>query len=559
VASPIQRFLLMSAQYLSFIHPSFLMKKQAFPSTSGSWEAYWRERQQEWRTEPEISAERQKELAKRRTIITDIDKDIYPFTNVQLNRADIEWLLATYKLRYEAGLPSSNEEQGDPIGLDLRGATIIGGKWHDVNLSFLPLDYLNKLSIFDQVDIGMKRAFLENKYITCTIQGNANFYRASLKHADLSEMNLVQASFNMATMEGIDFCYSNLEKASFLEAMMEHANFMYAHLDNARFANAKLTKAFFHSAHLEHAVFSGAYLENADFTDANLNGADFSFTNLTKAFLIKACLDNAVLISANLKNANLSYAHLEGTNLSKAHLEKVHLHEAYIGNCNFENIVLGDENAVGPYMADVHWGNANLATIDWAQISILGDEYEARKRIEEDGVRKKRSQRLEEYRRATRANRQLMVALQNQGLTEEAARFAYRAQVLQKTVYRLQLIQPAIKFKERSNIFSAWLLSWFLFLLAGYGYRVWRSFLTYLLVITGFAAIYCLLGQRFGPHIAWYEAIVVSMTAFHGRGFSPSTFIPGDPLSIASAIEAVVGLIIEITLIATLTQRFFSK
>jgi hypothetical protein len=53
--------------------------------------------------------------------------------------------------------------------------------------------------------------------------------------------------------------------------------------------------------------------------------------------------------------------------------------------------------------------------------------------------------------------------------------------------------------------------------------------------------------------------LVVSMTAFHGRGFSPSTFSPGDPVSIVSAIEAFVGLIIEVTFIATLTQRFFNK
>ena len=61
------------------------------------------------------------------------------------------------------------------------------------------------------------------------------------------------------------------------------------------------------------------------------------------------------------------------------------------------------------------------------------------------------------------------------------------------------------------------------------------------------------------PHLAWYNAIVVSMTAFHGRGFSPSTFSQGNPLSIASAIEAFVGLIIEVTFIATLTQRFFNR
>src|SRR5713226_3956820 len=79
--------------------------------------------------------------------------------------------------------------------------------------------------------------------------------------------------------------------------------------------------------------------------------------------------------------------------------------------------------------------------------------------------------------------------------------------------------------------------------------------LAYLLVIGTFMVLYLLLD----PHLAWYEAIVVSMTAFHGRGFSPSAFSPGDPLSIASAIEAFVGLIIEVTFIATLTRRFFGQ
>lgn len=59
-----------------------------------------------------------------------------------------------------------------------------------------------------------------------------------------------------------------------------------------------------------------------------------------------------------------------------------------------------------------------------------------------------------------------------------------------------------------------------------------------------------------GTHPAWNEAIVISMTAFHGRGFFPEQFHPGDPQALAAAIEAFVGLLIEITLIATLTQRF---
>jgi hypothetical protein len=49
----------------------------------------------------------------------------------------------------------------------------------------------------------------------------------------------------------------------------------------------------------------------------------------------------------------------------------------------------------------------------------------------------------------------------------------------------------------------------------------------------------------------------VSLTAFHGRGFFAQQFSPGDPQAIIAAVEAVVGLLIEISFIATFTQRYF--
>lgn len=103
--------------------------------------------------------------------------------------------------------------------------------------------------------------------------------------------------------------------------------------------------------------------------------------------------------------------------------------------------------------------------------------------------------------------------------------------------------------------FLQYLGSLFLALVSGYGYKVGRCFIAYALVIGVFAMIYHLLGT----HPAWNESIVISMTAFHGRGFFPEQFHPGDPQALAAAIEALVGLLIEITLIATLTQRFFGK
>ena len=60
-----------------------------------TWKAYWNAQGWSWRTEPEIDAERQKFLAKRRAIVPDIGKGIYPFKDIEpeLTRADIEWLL----------------------------------------------------------------------------------------------------------------------------------------------------------------------------------------------------------------------------------------------------------------------------------------------------------------------------------------------------------------------------------------------------------------------------------------------------------------------------------
>ena len=107
--------------------------------------------------------------------------------------------------------------------------------------------------------------------------------------------------------------------------------------------------------------------------------------------------------------------------------------------------------------------------------------------------------------------------------------------------------------------FSSWLFSWFLFLLAGYGYRPSRSFLAYFLVITGFATAYYFLGHTVGPALSPLEAFVFSMTSFHGRGFFPGGIKLDDPLTVLAAIEALVGLIIEVTFIATLTRRFFGQ
>lgn len=134
-------------------------------------------------------------------------------------------------------------------------------------------------------------------------------------------------------------------------------------------------------------------------------------------------------------------------------------------------------------------------------------------------------------------------------MSEEAVTYAYRAQVMQRRVYWF----------SGWRALGQWLFSGFLDGLAGYGYKPARAVGWYLAVIALFTGIYYLLGATVGPHLSPYEAVVVSLTAFHGCGFFATTFQPSDPQAGVAALEAVIGLLIEISFIATFTQRFFGS
>jgi uncharacterized protein YjbI with pentapeptide repeats len=471
-----------------------MFPQHPFPTDHEAWRIYWQAQGQPWRTEPEIEEKRQEYLTKRCKIAPDIEQGIYPFKDVKLNRADIEWLLATHE-NGRGPVDWRDESQREREGLDLRGACLNG-----MNLRTLPLARLRGALGLNEYD------------------------------------NATEEQRNMAAV------------------FMEGTELIEAHLEGANLKEAHLQKAKLIAAHLEEANLQCAYLQKADLGWANLEEALLWDAHLERACLLEAHLERAYLGNAHLEGADLSEAHLEGAFLKNAHLEGANLELAYLENVRLDDANLSDVKHIGPLLADVHWIDVNLSVVKWSQMNMLGEEHKAQQR-KLYGKMKDKSTRLNEFERATRANRQLAIALQAQGLNEEAVRFAYRAQVLQKQVFWFQMLQKGAKLRQRVQAFGAWLFSWFLYLLAGYGYRLGRSFLAYLMIICLFMTLYHVLD----PHLAWNEAFVVSMTAFHGRGFSPSTFTPGDPLSFASAAEAFVGLIIEVTFIATLTQRFFNR
>ncbi len=209
------------------------------------------------------------------------------------------------------------------------------------------------------------------------------------------------------------------------------------------------------------------------------------------------------------------------------------------------------------------WNGAPVTRLNWEDVPLLGDEQVAQQPKDTAGKKKDKATRLSEYTDAVLANRQVATLLRSQGLNEHADRFAYRAQRLQQVVlWRQALLR--VKGQRRGPLWrlrklGAYTGFWFLASIAGYGYRPGRSILAYMFIIAGFAAAYFTLGTPSGHALTWYESLVVSLTAFHGRGFFATQYSPGDPQSIIAAVEAVVGLLIEITFIATFTQRFFAR
>jgi hypothetical protein len=109
-----------------------------------SWPAYWKTKNQPWRTEPEITLARQNELKKRSGLTPNIEEGLYPFHGLKLNRADVEWLLATLISEHEATNLTSDGLKSE-AGLDVRGADL-----SETDLSHLPLKLLRGGLTFEE-------------------------------------------------------------------------------------------------------------------------------------------------------------------------------------------------------------------------------------------------------------------------------------------------------------------------------------------------------------------------------------------------------------------------
>jgi hypothetical protein len=158
-----------------------------------------------WRTEPELDEDRQGFLAKRKTVAPDIENGIYPYRDetggIKLDRADVEWLLATHH----------------------------GGQW---------------LAEWDRARPGMQREGID-------LRG------ADLRGADLRRLPLMQL---LAGLDAEDWGAHSSKQKDDSGIHLEGANLHYAYLQDASLRGAHLEGADLQSAHLEGAMLRGAWL-----------------------------------------------------------------------------------------------------------------------------------------------------------------------------------------------------------------------------------------------------------------------------------------------------------
>jgi uncharacterized protein YjbI with pentapeptide repeats len=464
------------------------------------------------------------------------------FQGVPLTGADVGWLAGVSVQGEHGDVPNLHLEGVRLDGTHLEGARLVGAHLEGAVLRFAHLE-------------------------------GAGLFLAHLEGADLVGAHLRGASLG-ARLEGADLQRADLEEADLGSAHLEGANLLWAHLKGARLDGA----------HLEGAALSFAHLEEAFLTEAHLEGADLSQAHLEGAVLHLAHLEGACLALAHLEGAALYKAHLHGKAVPVEDVRRLRRYQApgvnpitevllpadlrgafFSPATDLDAVTLGSREYGCVCVADVRWGGVNLAVVR-ALFPPLGDERAARywrpelltnlpdepptsaQRRTHDQEQATAHTRL--YHDALRANRQLAVALQDQGLNELADRFTYRAKALQRQAFR------------RQRQIGRWLFSWLLASLAGYGYRLQRILIAYAIVLVVFTVAYATLGTSSFHHTTWYqpwvESLLVSFTAIHGRVFFEQ-FGLDNILSWVAGLESVIGLVIEGVFTAMLVQRFFAR
>lgn len=383
-------------------------------------------------------------------------------------------------------------------------------------------------------------------------------------------IDLRGVGFHGAVLSGIDLSAADLSGAYIQDCYFDD----HASLRRANLINSQIHDTDFSGANWTYANLSAVWMTNCTFTDA-----DFTLSNLSGAILLSCTFTRTKLTFANLTGAGISGedwdffrdVSLAAANLSGAELligfkdsdVGSDLRQARMDSTTMLGLSDIDDDDPGKFrfgerarLLDVGWNGAVLANVQWKQlhrkrVHRLGDEANIKRAGAGWKARKARGTALRD---AARAYRGLAKALQAQGLDSDARHYRARERKLGRQAMLCSFELVRWGFFSMLNIVS------------GNGDNPGRALGWYVGVIGTFAAIYWAITNKvFGfitsssVHLKWYEALVLSISSFHGRGFFPATLTLGDPVALVAAAEAIIGLFIELVFIATFTQRFFAR
>lgn len=628
------------------------------PTTSDDNEtrkAYWEAQGQSWRTEPEIDVERQEYLTKQQNITPNIEQGIYPFKDIKLSRADVEWLLS--KEEGESNLTAlKGETQYKQKRLDLRAANLSGE-----NLSGLPLS-----GIYGGLS-GKARlsATREQRQMAGVHMERCDLQRTNLAKATLCNAYLQEAKLSGALLKGVDLSNANLEKVH-LEG---------ADLNSVILQGASLRSAFFDTAtSLENVSIAnnkeiGPQLVDIHWGDVNLSLLDWSSVRmLGDEFKTRRLVDEG----GEEKKMNILIDEYQIAIRANRQLAVVLRDQGINEHADWFGyraqvlkrrllwkqlrlpIILRGQKPLGwkeqvqkalidgkKYTGQVYLRRMprrvsiiSLLVLMLLLLPILPLSLAIGMLLV--GVLRPLARKIPKIKKLTPD----WLWLKNLNVFFKQTIFAFLAillflissfiyswfaystweavilpvGLLEKVIFvwfcititgivclffvvRIHIWWQKIKMGQGTTLLAVllsspevpesiyslevgWFLVWmniiyddlvsfgqYLFsllldILSGYGYKPVRTLFWYLIAIFGFASTYYAFGEKQIPSF-FPDAVVFSLTAFHGRGFFPDLGMTSgllhNPLVVLAAFEAVVGLIIEISFIATFTQRYFGK
>jgi len=487
---------------------------------------------------------------------------IGPFAGRTLTGAEVYWLAARFLTNdARVGKPEEAPEQR------MRRAFKQLRKAKTESLLRVSLDF-SGLNLNGAILSGahLAGAVLGKAQLIGAVLGAAHLEVAYLGGADLRDAFLDRANLTSATLPGV-----HLQGASMRESVLIEADLGGANLDDAILRHGKLAKA----------RLNGARLHDVDLRGAELQEANFIEADLTDAFLYEAHVEGALFTRATLVGCDLRRTTFDAdSRLNDAKLNQASLEQAYLQDTN---LAVVEWRPVKQWLPVKQWRLGRWREITQG-VARLGDEIEAdegrerayvyelvtpgeqrkrsgRQTYEEQGKntehetrikkatqRKTYKQRAKDYRAAERAYRALSARLDEQGLARDAARFQFRAELMSRN----------------ANFFQGYWLSalvslvlgWF----AGYGiHQIWRLFVTYIVIVLGFAGYYMGYGYYMqGQAISWtafVSALLLSVTTLHGRGFSMLKATTDVVFAGIATIEAVLGVLVEALLVAALVRR----